>query len=371
MGLDRSSYIDEIPSFERLEPDALEIRKEMNMRVAALMDARKGDRVDVGEYTAKMLLRQRVVNEKIIDWADIVHPGTRVLDGCAGPEGSLLAAARRGGDWTGNEIARDTAEHLKSTGAKVLLSSADKFDCDDNSFDALVYIFAINNICATKNTFTEASRVLDSEGGEIVVSDPGLTFWVSDLVLYALCQDPRVPSEVLEVLGSSNRFASGIASYYERFPNVKPREYAEKTLEGLLGTDVEHAIAGLPAIVDFVKKSNNGRLDFRKLRRVFSEVLNGQYWVYVAECAKEAGFKLDKLGVLSASRLKDSMDWSVTDVQNLNWIDLSNSREIASAIYNVRNNKHPLSKEVVKPGSNVAQNVIAPVMKFSRMKKAE
>lgn len=364
-------YIDEIPAFERLEPEALEVRREINMRVAALMDARKGDRVDVGEYTAKMLLRQRVVNEKIIDWADMIHPGTRVLDGCAGPEGSLLAATRRGGDWTGNEIARDTAEHLKSTGAKVLLSSADRFDCADNSFDALVYVFAINNICATQNTFKEASRVLSEDSGEIVVSDPGLTFWVSDLVLHALCQDPRVPKEVVDVLGASVRFSSGIDDYYKRFPNVKPIEYAEKTLEGLLGTDVEHALAGLPAIVDFVKKNDNGRLDFRKFRRVFSEVLNGQYWVYVAECAKEAGFKLDKLGIMSASRLKDSTDWNVTDVIDVNWADLSNPRALASAIYNVRNNKHPISKEVVKPGKNVAQNVIAPVMKFSRMKKAE
>ncbi len=361
-----SDVVELVNCLGSLDRDVALERQRLRLWIGDVLDEQKARRGDVDDYAARLLLRQRVLNERAIAWSDCVHEGTRVLDACAGPEGSLIAVTRRGGLWTGNEISQVTARYLEESGANVIVSSAERFDCEDSQFDFLAFIFALNNVQGTLNAFIEADRVLDDEG-KMLICDPGPCLWQADLFLYTLLKMGVLPKELEEKLFNTKRFREDIPDFYggDRI-SISHVEYTERVLGGLLGTELDLVRNGVGGIEEFVRKHYpSGAKKFaERFRRVFSEVLQARYWQYMRGVAVETGFELERMGAVSTYICKDESGWSSTPVIDVD--PSSNGGDVGSLLYLFRNGRHSDSRSITCPVRGVLQNVISHLMLFKR-----
>lgn len=311
----------------------------------------KIQRDDVEKYKAEFLFRQRILNEKIVDWYGEIKPDANVFDACAGPEGSYLAVSRRGGKWLGNEISLKTAAHLKETGANTVIGTADNLPLKQESIDLVLYVFALNNIENTEGALREAFRVLKS-GGSILISDPGQTMWATDLYLYEAMKQDLLPPNVKSLLEKSNRFKVEIPEYFVEHPERGNLDHVVFPLQALYGLNLQQAAEIVSAMDD--------PTSLKEVRRDFHETLEGQYWAYIFEAADKLGLQFEKLGFVSANRSTTEEGWKVGDV-----VDVpipKTSTEFSEVVKAIRANKHEVSEKLVQSGSKISQNIISPVV---------
>ncbi|MCL5666231.1 MAG: methyltransferase domain-containing protein [Patescibacteria group bacterium] len=327
-----------------------------------LLKAKK-ERNDVEKYNAEFLFRQRVINEKVIDWSGSVHPGTAVLDACAGPEGSFLAVSRRDGKWFGNEVSLKTASYLKNTGGDVVIGSADRFAFKEGAIDLVLFIFALNNIGNTREALSEAYRVLGPEG-RALISDPGETRWATDLYMYFALKNGSLPPDLAAILKKSTRFGQHIGAYYQKYPEREEEEKhrIELYLKGLYNLSFQE----IPSIIkqiytDAKEKAKDIRAS--ALSGYFHEELESKYWLLIVEAALSNGFKIEKLGIFSAYqtlKTPEDKEWQVGGVHGIPIP--SNNNEIPKLILDIRNNNHELSRDIIHPGKSMVKNVVSPVL---------
>lgn len=269
-------------------------------------------RDDAGTYIGDLLVRQRMINEAVVAFTQPFLPtGSRVIDACAGPEGSWLAAVRRGYHWTGNDISSKFASILNRTGAQVVLSDFSNSPFKSNSVDAVFFIFALNNICNSEMAFAEAARITTSKG-IIVETEPGLSTWVTKILLHsALSQFPNVKHP--DYL-SHRKFSQPIEDYFASKP-YSETEYTDLILETTIGKRITDM---LPFIYEIMKCEPRGwKIPFK-----FHEAFTKLYFEYVLNKSQEAGFRLIKAGALAITQ--SSQGWSVSSPVELatnNWLD--------------------------------------------------
>jgi ubiquinone/menaquinone biosynthesis C-methylase UbiE len=108
----------------------------------------------------------------------------------------------------------------------------EKLPYPKNEFDYVVYCYAINNVQATPRVFDESSRVL-KQGGKILIADPGISRWVSDLVLHSILDElPGQFSWLRDKLATHSRFHEQIPSYFES-KEMSSKSYTDVVLSGL------------------------------------------------------------------------------------------------------------------------------------------
>jgi ubiquinone/menaquinone biosynthesis C-methylase UbiE len=319
--------------------------------LVAKINRDKINRDDVEKYKAEFLFRQRIINERIIDWYGGVGSETVVFDACAGPEGSYLAVSRRGGKWFGNEISTKTASHLRATGANTIIGTADKLPLQQKSVDLVLYVFALNNIENTEGALSEAQRVLRLNG-DILISDPGQTMWATDLYLYEAAQQDLLSDEIKNLLQKANRFKVEIPEYFKSYPDRKNLEHTIGSLAKLYGLNLQQTAQ----IVGSLKSAD----DIKKLRRDFHEALEGRYWAYIFETADKIGLSFKRLGVISASQHHGEENWNIGNVVNLPLP--KSSQELADEVVALRNNTHKLSSQIIQRGLKINKNIISPVV---------
>ncbi len=107
-----------------------------------------------------------------------------MLDACAGPGGLASAGATEKWRVVSNDLALQFAREVKKElNDSVVVSSATDLPYANGSFDAVFYVYAINNILRVGRVISETGRVLGDEG-VMVVSDPGPSVWVSEVLLH-------------------------------------------------------------------------------------------------------------------------------------------------------------------------------------------
>jgi ubiquinone/menaquinone biosynthesis C-methylase UbiE len=275
-------------------------------------------RNDVERYVAEFLMRQRVVNQRVIDWAGCIKPRDKVFDACAGPEGSLLATKLKLADWIGGEYSINTARHLKQTGGNVFVGDAKAIPLKSASIDCVVYIFALNNVQGSKVALQDASRVLKS-GGHVVISDPGVTRWVTDIYLGFLQNQGKLGQELSDLVGKIGKRRDEIREFLNKNPNFKNSEYQANAIQGLFGlgvVDIERLANEIYS--DMAKKQNSVKFD--EFSYKFRQVMNSWYWKNLLNSGMEAGLKVKKVGLLNVDQPVDHSDWKVgpiTDIPNV------------------------------------------------------
>lgn len=356
------SFVENQPSEERIRV----IRDEVSGRVRSALNRKKGDRSDVGTYNLNLKMRQDVINERVVDWSlgSTLDPDFIVLDACAGPGGSYQAVSRRGGQWIGNEIATETAEYLRSLGAKVHVGSAEQLEFDSTSFDAVLFVYAMNNIQATGTSMSEAARVL-KPGGTAVIADPGPTQWISDIVLYATLEGGALLPDIRRLITNKKTFDVELPDYFAKHCPVQPREYAAKILEGLYDLELSAIPDILNKIIEIMYANYAQDFTFKRFQRMWTEIMNTEYWAVILRHAQKNNLMPGKLGVLSAYMARGQEEWGVTPIHDVDFPH--DPSQLSQHLYRLRNKGHELSESLIHPnGVRAAKNIITPVMTFSK-----
>ncbi|MBI4036092.1 class I SAM-dependent methyltransferase [Candidatus Daviesbacteria bacterium] len=261
-------------------------------------------RDDLGTYIGNLLVRQRLVNEAVLEFAQPILPAkSLVIDACAGPEGSWLAAARRGYQWVGNDISVKFAHTLRRTGANVVMSDFPNAPFKDEIADAVFFIFALNNICNPKEAFDEAARIT-KPGGVIVGAEPGLSTWVTKILFHSVLSpsSKRIP------------FSQEIEKQFADKP-YSEMDYTDLLAEKTLGLTT----ADLATIAQTAASSET------KIHRAhyrFHETILKIYFAQVLAKSQNAGFKLEKAGILAIAQ--SLTEWEVSapiELTRNQWLD--------------------------------------------------
>lgn len=276
----------------------------------------KRERNDQSRYVGELLIRQREINSRVVNFAqEFLGEKARIIDACAGPEGSLLPSTLRGYRWFGNDISYKFAAHLKRTGAPNIVIS-DFADCpyQNASFNGALFIFALNNISRTNKALSEASRLVES-GGLTVVSDPGPTMWVTNILLHSLLDNDRRCSALIR-----NRvFAVGIPEYFasSEYTESDYADFVVKETLGLTKKDLKKSTRQL------IREMTIGGKNLKSLPFYFQELIVKTYFDFVHKSAERAGFTLVKAGFMSTAKDQYN-EWPVSEPLQLStqdWLD--------------------------------------------------
>jgi ubiquinone/menaquinone biosynthesis C-methylase UbiE len=270
------------------------------------LDENKIARDDVWEYTTKLLQRQQLINEKLIDrgiWENAYW--MNILDACCWPEWSSLAVLKRWWNRRWNEISLKTFEHLKDLWLNVKNGKVEALPFDNETFDYIVYCYAINNIQATSRVFSESKRVL-KYWWDILVADPWITHWISLLTLYWICNWWNIhvwnKHEWLVEKFGSYRKIKNIESYFA-LKNVNISEYVSVILSWLCWLTIDSIIYDLDHFTDLVheKYPNQpiGSLAIDRILYCFHAYIIALYWQNIILNWKNQWFEVYKFCVSS------------------------------------------------------------------------
>lgn len=285
----------------------------------------KVERDDTGNYIGALLVRQRLINHAVVKIAEeFLKPGDIVVDACAGPEGSLLAASLHGYSWIGNDISTKFAANLRKSGAsRVVISDFSHAPYQDGFADGVFFIFALNNISQPASAIKESARITDKYG-VIMIADCGPSKWVANIVLSSLF------SKSSSSLGMNSKvFTYGIPAYFSQ-KTYSQAEYADFFMENSLGlTRGELYNQALELLHNPTNKVKS--FAFR-----FQELVVQRYFEHIAHSAENAGFSLQKTGILAMTQ--NGHEWEVSSpiaVSTTNWIEqLMNTRKNTGEIVN-------------------------------------
>lgn len=289
------------------------------------LDDHKVARDDVPQYTTKMLQRQQLVNEKLVNrWIDDNNITDKViLDACCWPEWSSLAVLKRWGQWRWNEISKNTYEHLLKLGLNVKNWKAEKLDFSDKMFDYIIYCYAINNIQATPRVFQESLRVLNNQG-KILIADPWISCRISDLILNDIKEYFSYDlSWFKEKLLKNKRFSEQIPLYFKN-KGISNSDYVDVVLSWLCGINRDIL---LQELVIFLWKINDKSwniidpklIKLDRLLHMFHQYINSIYRENIITTAKSYWMKLEKSWIFSCFQYKWNLDRWITE--NI-WLDI-------------------------------------------------
>lgn len=276
--------------------------------------------------------RQEGINNQVIKFASgRFFGGGVVLDACAGSKGSLSACREYGYYWVGNDISQIFVKGLKEKGAEqVVVSDIIHSPYPDNCFDMVLFIFSLHDILGTEEAIREAWRILKfsdemERGGLIVISDPGPSKWVSDILFYSLFKKhPYFSSEVI----LTRKALQDIEAYFSR-QNYSIDQYADFFMERVLGLKGD----------ELKKKTEDGfdkygankgvvRFNCRTKRRLsfyFQEIVIESYFEYIGKCSNNLGLRLKRVGVMRAAE-NTSGEWIVTEPEEISnksdWLNI-------------------------------------------------
>lgn len=257
-------------------------------------------RDDAIKYVGDLLIRQRLVNEAVVGFGEeFLAAGSRVIDACAGPEGSWLASAKRGYRWIGNDVCLKFSETLRRTGATVVLSDFSQSPFRDGIVDGIFFIFALNNICNPIAAFHEASR-MTNQNGVILEAEPGLSTWISKILLHSLLSESGSCQNYLQ----GRSFSSEIEGHFAT-RSYSEHDYANLVMQQTLGKSREEMASLAQDCVETTAKKS--RVDYK-----FHEEVIKQYFTYLEQCSKQVGFNLAKAGILAIAPIPGRDVWEVS-----------------------------------------------------------
>jgi|GEM_PF-3510036 len=310
----------------------------------------EGGRRHDPKYIKSLYERQKRVNESIIDFVgqSIIPVGARVLDACAGPGG--LASAGAIDKWwvVSNDLARQFALEVKEKfKGSVVVSSATDLPYANGSFDAVFYVYAINNILRVGRVISETERIL-GDGGVMVVSDPGPSVWMSEVLLYWA--------------------AGGYEKSIEYFQNkdYSYEDYAAFVAKEFLGVPDDE----LKAKIHQINARATTTQDKKSVPFRVRELLEELYLNNLFSKARENGFVLEKAGVgVTALGQKtspsDEQVWlSLANIHPIN-ADLEEYKSIIGRIMDLRKNPGLIpgvSEDMVRS----PQRIVYPVLVFRK-----
>ena len=307
----------------------------------------KVERDDSSNYVGNLLIRQRLINEAVLQFAKPFLPsGSQVIDACAGPEGSWLAAASRGYKWIGNDISLKFAEILKKTGASVVLSDFPHAPFKDKVTDGLFFIFALNNICNPRMAFAEAERIT-KDGGIIVEAEPGLSTWVTKILLHSILS--RFPSSLHIDYLNRMKFSVGVKDHFVDKP-YSEEEYTDLVLERAVG---KTATELLPLAESSIR---TGTRKYR-VHYEFHQAITRLYFEHLSAESQRSGFKLIKAGIMAMAQIPDRWEVSsAVEVSTDSWLDQ------LMKVKNWRRGKHPLIDNFPVSMDTSAKRMVFPVL---------
>jgi len=306
------------------------------------LDDHKVARDDVPMYTTKLIQRQQLVNETLISWWTDNLSNKLVLDACCWPEWSSLAVFKRGWQRRGNEISKKTYEYLKKLWLDVTNGKVENLPFSSSLFDYVVYCYAINNIQATPRVFQESLRVL-KKWGNILVADPGISYWISCLVLNSL--KDHFPTDLLwikEKIVTQKKFNTNIPNYFES-KNISCDEYTDVILSWLLWLNREMFLLELPHFLEYVRNRYPDKelqsTSADRLLHVFHHYINAFYRENIITTSRISWSKLESAWLISCFKTIGDPDRWVTESISLDINNLStyNLREFFMNLQKTKN----------------------------------
>ena len=307
-------------------------------------------RDDISAYIGDLLVRQRLVNEKIFSFSEnFLQPGATVIDACAGPEGSLLAGALHAYRWYGNEISERFAQNLKANGgeaASVTLADFLHSPYRAGFADAAYFIFAMNHLVRHQETIREAHRITNQRG-LIVIADPGPTVWIANIFLKSLCDAEGL--SMPNTLGRGRVFSEEISRFFAQKPYTA-EQYVDYLTVHSLGKTREGMTELFYSVLKTSQRKKDISFDFQNaLLRVYFEHL-------VATCQHQS-LELQKTGILAIGQ-DDHGEWIVaepTRVGQARWID---------DFMSTRQWKGPLVEGLPHAIAHSAKRLVVPILCF-------
>lgn len=270
--------------------------------IESYLSSQRVKRNDVGSYVGNLLIRQRLVNETVVAFVEDQIPTKGVvIDACAGPEGSLLAASLRGYQWFGNDISSRFSHNLAQSGAqgKIVLSDFENAPFQSESADAVLFIFALNNFSNPGKAMAEAARVV-RPGGIVVEAETGITKAVSNSVLFGLGK--RYNSWVISDVINQSKSFNGTRDFFEELP-YSPESYAEHVIRGSLGVETDQVVSETRGLLPRFRRST-------QMSFFFYEYMQRKYFENIHQAAQRAGLNFVKVGFVAAGETQGS--WQVT-----------------------------------------------------------
>jgi SAM-dependent methyltransferase len=266
------------------------------MTIEDSLENEKLHRSDREKYIGELLLRQRIINQEVFSFMkDTLKPDSLIIDACAGPEGSFLAASITDHHWVGNDLSLEFAKVLRDTGAlNVTISDFSKAPFADESAGGVLFVFALNNVCRLRPAISEAVRILKNDG-TMVVADSGPSNWIAKIFMLSLLEEGTAG-------GGIRKKSAGIIQEYFAGKSYSLDEYTNYCLKHTLGLTREE-------MADLVSQQDTQG----KRRSVFhfQNLLVRLYFENIHRVAGELGLTLIKVGIMSAGK-KRGGNWEVS-----------------------------------------------------------
>lgn len=289
---------------------------EAHKNLGKILLAEQRQRDDLSNYVGALLVRQRVVNHLVLQFAgDLIPPGGTIVDACAGPEGSFVASRLSNHGWVGNDLSHRFARNLKRTGADlVCISDFCDSPLKDGVADAVLFVFALNNVNNPEKALAEAVRVTKPDGS-VIIADPGPSMWVSKILAQSVLgqMDHVLKGEVYE----------SIPDYFETRP-YSQENYANFELAYRLGMTREE----LQQYAQSTLRSNRNEIPLSQRERssfgygFHVQVVEG-YYRNIERLVGNLGLEHAKTGIGLAAQNKHE-EWIVCDpIPTLpeSWVD--------------------------------------------------
>lgn len=320
----------------------------MSIDIERALFQEKVSRDDTTGYCGNLLIRQRLINQAVVQFGERLLPrGSRVIDACAGPEGSLLASSLKGYKWIGNDICVRFGETLSRTGAEVVLSDFAAAPFRDGVADGVFFIFALHNISNPKSALSEAARVTNNNG-VVLVADPGISIWESKIILHWLLSKQLNQAD-LNAMGLKE-----IANFFAAKPYTE-EDYSDFFTQRCLGKAREELLPIALSVMETKVKRDKVYHFCNKLAQI--------NYVFFEQSVLDAGFKLAKAGILAMVQFAQQTSWEVfgpIEVSENTW--LQNLMEIRK--WNRATN--PFIGRFPETWDHAAKRIVLPIWCFKK-----
>lgn len=202
----------------------------------------------------------------------------------------------------GSDVAENYLAYLRMEGKRnVMMAEADHFPIGDRSTDAVLAVFGIDNLSNTRKFFNETYRVL-KPGGVIVVADPGMSWWETDVMLYDIlvhATDPYV-IQWRESLIRGNRFNVLIPKFLTLYDI---NSYFDEVAQSKVGFSRRSAELYIELLAKHVASSSEQRLshkEARSLGEMWNTYVNSNYFQTADHFAYLSGLITERSGKLCA-----------------------------------------------------------------------
>ncbi len=318
----------------------------MERVINKIMLKEKIERDDSAKYRGDLLVRQRAINNAVASTIEGLLPkNALVIDACAGPEGSVLACSIRGWKWIGNDISPRFARDLRQSGARnVVVSNFPESPYADGSTDAVLFVFALNNICNTSASAEESKRIT-KEHGVVAIADPGPARWISSILTHQLINNQ-------DLLNTTKRYE--IDEYF-RSKDYSEEEYVNTYCIECLGINPPD----LAKIINlFYAEVKNGK-DRKRAEYSIHETVAKIYYRNIIDSFERNQFQLEK-SYVAGTGLNDS-EWTTSS----NPVAVENDR-LLNELMEARSWKGEITKDLPDSFGRSQSRIIFPILVFKK-----